>query len=93
MPKRLSVNELEAIKKHRYIIKQLAFLTLTKLRKVLENAPNELFRVIRLILAANSVKIPPNFDIKAFARAKVSSFRKLLVAAVRYNESLSLGPG
>ena len=85
MSKRLSVNEIKAIKRHRYIIKKLASLKLKKLRHVLENAPNELFRVLRLISGSS------NIDIKALAKTRIRSFRKLLLAAVRYNESLSIG--
>ena len=88
MSKRLSVNE-KSIIRHRYIIEKLATLKLSQLREVIDKAPDELFRVLQIILAANTKILPQNFDIKRFARAKVGRFRKLLIAAARYvNESI-----
>ena len=89
MSKRLSVNDIKSIRRHRYILEKLTTLKLKKLRKILDSAPDELFKVIRLIFQ-QTVSHPRlnDRDIKALVQAKVGSFRQFLTATLPFIQKL-----
>ena len=77
------MTEVKLIRRHKYILEKLASLKLTKLREILNTAPDELFKVIRLIFQQTTkYSRVSNQDIKALVQAKVRSFRKFLIAVL-----------
>ena len=48
-PQRISVNQAKLLKQHRYILQKLATSNEKNRRKILNNAPTELFRVLNLV--------------------------------------------
>tara|TARA_B110000046_G_C12929405_1_gene370784 strand:- start:77 stop:430 length:354 start_codon:yes stop_codon:yes gene_type:complete len=62
MPKRLSIKQLELLKKHQFILKRLADANNKDRNTILKNAPSELYRVLSLvihILSDQSLKLSP----------------------------------
>ena len=49
MAKHISVNQANLIQRHRYILKKLAASDIKNRRKILKNAPTDLFKVLDLI--------------------------------------------
>ena len=61
MSKRLSVKQAKLLHKHRYILKKLASSSIKDKRKILSNAPGDLFKVLNIIfklLNENKLDLP-----------------------------------
>ena len=87
MPKRISVNQLRLLESHKYILKKSASSSDKQRRRILENAPNELFKVFEIIF-----KLIENgqLDLTAKQKSKINKYnnfikstRDLKSAAVR----------
>ena len=60
MPKRLSVRQIDGIRKHRYILKTIASVDGKTRKNILRKAPNQLFTVIRNVLQYVLNDLPPH---------------------------------
>jgi hypothetical protein len=49
MSKHIPVNQLKSIRKHRYILKRLSTVSAPKRKKMLQNAPAQLFSVLKTL--------------------------------------------
>ena len=85
--KRLSLKQVKLLKKHRYILQKLASTSEQNRRKILKNAPSDLFKTLNLIfrlLDGNQLNLSTNqtHKIKKHKRL-IRSASKLHVDAIK----------
>ena len=85
MSKRLSVRQAKMLHKHRYILKKLASSSIKDKRKILSNAPGDLFKVLNIIFKLlNENKI----DLPTKDKQKIRKHRQFIRSASGHNIDL-----
>ena len=87
MAKYISVSQAHLIQRHRYILKKLANSNIENRRKILKNAPTDLFKVLDLIfklLEDKKMTLSKNSELKIKPHRKlIRSTSKLTPASIK----------
>ena len=82
MSKRLSVKQAKMLHKHRYILKKLAAVSIKDRRKIVKNAPNDLFKVLNLIF---KLLQDDNLTLPVTAEKSIKKHKRFIRSASRHD--------
>ena len=75
VPERLSVKQVKLLRQHRYILRKLASSDTKDRRKILQNAPSELFNVLNIIF---TLLAKEKLDLSRHQDRKIGKHKRLI---------------